>query len=263
MYLLYTDETNMNPTGSTFFIYGGIAFSTENAYSISNNIDSLRAAHGYKHEDKLKFTSYNCPHISQDVQRSIKSCVMRCATEHGSILFLSLINHKIAKSTDEARLKEINRVCYHFNRFLQHENDYGIVLVDNFQDDGLFPLLREKFGVGVRGLPYSNVLRLDRILGFHVASIGTCNFSSVIDIVIGSVRYAINSIADPLKHNTARLLLNQVAPLCLREDDGKVSYLSVFYSPKKIHVPAYLDEYKMIDDFLASAGIETQGKPSD
>lgn len=252
----------MAPAGSTFFIYGGIAFSSDTAPSVSKSIDSLRNVHGYKPEDKLKFTSYDTPHIAQNIHKAIKQAVAKSAADHGAVAFVSLINHKIATSPDDARKNEINRVCYHFNCFLHRVNDYGIVLVDNFQDDGLFPHLREKFGIGLKGLPYSPVLRLDRILGFHVASIGTSHFSSVIDIVIGGIRYAINSIPDPLKHPTAKLLIEQLSPLLLKESDGRTSELSVFYSPKHIRAPAYLAEYKAVDDFLASAGVNTQGKPS-
>jgi hypothetical protein len=263
MHLLYTDETNMDPARSTFLIYGGVAFSSDRASSVSSNIDSLRVVYGYKPEDKLKFTSYDCPHISRDVHRVIKQAVMKCSADHDGVIFLSMINHKVATSPDEARRNEINRVCYHFNCYLHRVNDYGVVLVDNFQDTELIPHLREKFGVGLRGLPYSPVLRLDRILGFHVASIGTSHFSSVVDIAIGGVRYAINSIEDPLKHKTGRELLSQVSPLCLRDAENKVSELSIFYSPNHIRVPAYLKDYKQVDEFLASAGINTQGKPSE
>lgn len=263
MYLLYTDETNVNPAGSTFFIYGGVAISSEKAPSISNAIDFQRQAHGYKPEDKLKFNTRECPHIDPEIQKSLKRAVMQCATEHGCVLLLSLINHKIATSPDDARKNEINRVCYHFNCFLHRVNDYGIVLVDTFPDASLTDHLREKFNIGVKGLPYSPVLRLDRILGFHIASVGTSHFSSVIDIVIGGVRYAINSLSDQLKLPTAETLMRQVSPLLFRENDGKVSELGIFYSPKQIKAQAYLEEYRKVDGFFSSVGIETQRKPTD
>lgn len=263
MYLLYTDETNLDPAGSTFFIYGGVAISSEKAPSISNAIGVQRLAHGYKPEYKLKFNTRECPHIDPEKQRSIKQAIVQCAAEHGCILFLSLINHKIATSPEDARKNEINRVCYNFNCFLHRVNDYGLVLVDTFLDAGLTEHLREKFNIGVKGLPFSNILRLDRILGFHVASVGTSHFSSVIDIVIGGVRYAINTLSDPLKRATAETLMRQVSPLLLRETDGRVSELAVFYSPKQIKAKAYLEEYIKVDEFFSSVGIDTQRKPTD
>ena len=262
MYLLYTDETNINPASSTFFIYGGVAVSAAKAPFISCEIDSLRQAHGYKPEDKLKFNTRECPNKSPEIQKSIKQKVVKCATEHECKLFLSFINHKIATSPDDARKNEINRVCYNFNYFLHRVNDYGLVLVDTFPDAGLAEHLREKFNIGVKGLPFTPILRLDRILGFHVASVGTSHFSSVIDIVIGGVRYAINTLDDPLKRSTAETLMRQVTSLLLQEADGKVSELSVFYSPKQIKAKMYLEEYIKIDEFFSSVGIETQRKPT-
>jgi len=263
VYLLYTDETNVDRAHSAFFIYGGVAIASDKAPSISGAIDSYRRDHGYKPEDKLKFNTRECPHIDPQTQKSLKRRVVQCASEHGCVLFLSLINHKIATSPDDARRNEINRVCYHFNCFLHRVNDYGLVLVDTFPDAGLTDHLKEKFTVGVKGLPFSPVLRLDRILGFHVASVGTSHFSSLIDVVIGGVRHAINTLSDPVKRPTAELLMRQVSPLLLRENAGRVSELSIFYSPKQIRVAAYLEQYRTVDDFFSSVGIETQRKPTD
>lgn len=263
MYLLYTDETNIDPADSTLFIYGGIAIACDKAHDISTTIDIQKAANGYKPQDKLKFNTRECMHIDYNRQRTLKQKVIQCAVKHDAILFLSLLNHKIATSPEDARINEINRICYHFNCFLNRVNDYGIVLVDTFQGAGLTEHLREKFNIGVTGLPYTHTLRLDRILGFHVASIGTSHFSSVIDIVIGSVRYAINGFLDPKKNKTAQTLLQQVAPLFYRESNGTVSELSIFYSPKIIKTKSFLEEYQKVDTFLSSLGIETQQKPTD
>jgi len=94
-----------------------------------------------------------------------------------------------------------------------------------------------------------------------VASIGTSHFSSLIDVVIGGVRYAINTFHDPLKRPTAELLMRP--PILHRENDGRVSELGIFYSPKQIRTAAYLEEYKKVDEFFSSVGIETQRKPTD
>jgi hypothetical protein len=46
MYLLYTDETNLDPREGDFFVYGGIAVPAENAGALSNRIEALRIAAG-------------------------------------------------------------------------------------------------------------------------------------------------------------------------------------------------------------------------
>ena len=253
----------MDPAASAFFIYGGVAIPVDKAPAISRAIDAQRALKGYRPEYRLKFNTRECPNVDPETQKELKQAVIQCTVENQCILFLSLISHKIATSPSDARKNEINRICYHFNCFLQRIDDYGIVLVDTFPEAYLTEHLREKFSIGVTGLPFSSTYRLDRILGFHIASVGTSHYSSLIDIVIGGVRYAINSLPDPHKRHVAETLMKQVSPLLIRERSGKVSEISIFYSPKQIRSLDYLMEYRKVDEFFASSGINTERKPTD
>lgn len=263
MHLLYTDEVNMDSETTEFFVYAGVAIPEESAQGLSSALDKLRTKHGYRPEDPLKFNTHERPdHISADTHRDIKRDVVAAAVEHSVRLFASFILHEIATSPEEARRNEINRICYHFDCFLASEKSCGLVLIDTFQEKKLTGILREKFAVGLRGLPYTNPYRLQRVLGFHLATIGSSNFSSVIDIVLGSLRYAVNSLGDPSREVVSKQLVAQLSPLCITDPSGKVSELSIFYNPKTIRVTKYLDKYKALHDFLSSTGLEPAQEPS-
>ena len=256
MYLLYTDETNVDPTTTDFFVYCGVAINTNQAEALSKGISSLRAKHGYKREDVLKFnTVERAAQIAPSTHRLIKQEVMELAAQHEVRLFASMILHNVATSPDDARRNEINRIVYHFDCFLHREKESGLVLVDTFTDGQLNNILREKFTVGLKDMPYSKVMPLERILGYHVATVGSSHFCSVIDIVLGALRFAINSRKDTTKKSVIDQLLKQVSPLCIRDTDGSVSDLSLFFSPKAIKVPAYRAEYQGLKDLFTSAGM--------
>ena len=41
-------------------------------------------------------------------------------------------------------------------------------------------------------MPYSDEIKLDRIIGIHYSAIGQSHFTSIVDIGIGSFRFCIN-----------------------------------------------------------------------
>ncbi len=262
MYLLYTDEVNMDPDSTDFFVYAGVAILDGHARHLSAEIDTLRNDYGYRPQDFLKFNVRERPdHVSPDDHREIKREVMEAAARHQVKLFASFISHHIARSPEDARRCEINRVCYHFDCYLRRIDDFGLVLIDTFQD--ALPILREKFAIGLRGLPYSDTYRLERVLGFHLASIGSSNFCSLVDIVLGALRYAVNSRLDRERLEVARTLLGQLVPLCIPDAlTGKVDEICLFFSPKTIKVTRYLDEYRALHRFLAEGGLEAAQEPS-
>jgi hypothetical protein len=256
MYLLYTDETNIDPTTTEFFVYGGVAFNADHAEALSHGITSLRAKHGYKREDVLKFNTRERPaHVDAEMHRHIKKEVMELAAQHEVKLFASMILHSVATNVDEARRNEINRIAYHYDCFLNRERHVGLVLVDMFTDGQLHNHLREKFTVGLKDMPYSKVMPLHRILGYHLATVGSSHFCSLIDIVLGALRFAINSRKDPSKTAVVGQILSQLSPLCIREANGSVSELCLFFSPKNIRVPQYRAEYQGLSDLFASSGM--------
>jgi hypothetical protein len=265
LHLLYADEVNVSPENSEFFVYGGIAIPGDRAAELSDDIETLRELYRYQPTVLLKFNTRERPeHVKTKAHAEIKRLVIKCVAKREVKLFASFVLHKIAKKgSEDARRLGINRICFHFNKFLHRVDGHGLILVDTFNDGQRDAILREKFSIGLTGLPYSDPLRLDRILGFHVASIGTSNFCSAIDIVLGSLRFAINSRTDAGRYETAMTLLKQIGPLCLRTDSGQVDKLSLFFSPKKVTIPPFQETYRALQKMLTKAGMEPEQEITD
>jgi len=189
---------------------------------------------------------------------SLKKDIISATVEAECELFVSLILHDIAKSPNEARLNEINRIAYHFNCYLHQSNESGLVLIDRFSDSDVDSHLREKFNIGVTNLPYSAEYRLDKILGFHYSAIGQSNFTSIIDIVIGSLRFAINEYAkNPENPKQSSIeILKLLSSLLVNSDTEKVPEIKLFFSPKTIKVAKYREKYQGLKDFLITCGID-------
>jgi hypothetical protein len=172
-----------------------------------------------------------------------------------------MILHDVATSAEEARRKSINTICYHFDCYLNRPNSHGLVLIDRFDDRQIDAHLREKFSVGLKGMPYSREMRLERIVGYHYSAIGQSHFASVVDIVLGSFRYAINAHTrrDQGRIESAGQLLRLLSPLFFRErGDGKISELSLMFSPKVIRSDKFRASYEALKAFLAGNGIEAE-----
>lgn len=140
-------------------------------------------------------------------------------------------------------------------------DSHGLVLIDRFDDRQIDSHLKEKFSIGVTDLPYSDCLRLEKIVGFHYSAIGQSHFSSVIDIVLGSMRFAVNAFTrgDEERLPTARKLLSLLAPLFYRpKHEDFVSELSLFFSPKGIRSDRYRGKYNALKDFMAENGVKAE-----
>jgi hypothetical protein len=134
----------------------------------------------------------------------------------------------------------------------------GLVLIDRFDDKEIDGQLREKLSVGLTGhLPYSSEMKIQWIVGYHLAAIGQSRFCSLVDVLLGSLRFAINAFtrgrADELP--TAKAILKQLAPLFWRGSGERVSEISLWFSPKDIRSTAYRAKYRELRDFLADNGV--------
>lgn len=258
MYLLYCDETNLNPTENEFFIYGGIALHDNAAKRLHDAIENIRQEMGIAPEFLLKFNP-KPDNLTHQEFITVKQRIMEAAAAEGCVLLISIILHLIATSPDDARRNEINRVAYHFNCLLNRRNAEGLVLIDRFSDSQIDAHLREKFAIGIRGLPYTDPMRLNHILGYHYSAIGQSHFGSVVDIILGSLRFAVNAYAsqDASKLPAATRILKLLSPLFLRyEHTPRVDEISLFFSPKVIRSPYYRQRYASLKEFLNTCGID-------
>jgi hypothetical protein len=259
MRLLYCDETNMQERAGDFFVYAGLVVDGDRAQALSQRVDRIRREARIDRAFRLKFNP-KPDNLTHPEFNAVEQAVMETAIEYGCLLLASVILHDIATNPDDARRNEINRVCYHFDCLLGRYPDAGLVLIDRFSDRQIDAHLSEKFSVGLTGLPYAAELRLERIVGFHYAAIGQSHFSSIIDIALGSLRFAINAHTRNEEANleTAQMLLRVIQPLFHREPlGGDVHEISFFFSPKVVRVPHYRQRYESLKQFMAEQGINT------
>ncbi len=258
MHLFYSDESNLDPNTTEFFVYGGIAIASDKASNLSTALDLARTTARVAADFPLKFNP-GPPSLSHEEFAALKQTFLGEATKAGCILVVSLVSHRIARSADEARRFEINRVLYHFDCILHRRNDFGLVLVDRFDDKQIDAQLRERFAIGVHGLPYTDPYKLERILGYHYACIGQSHFSSLIDIALGSFRFAINAFTlnQTERLGTAAKLLGLLSPLFLRDGGSEINSISLHLSPDTIKVDAHRKRYRDVVAFLRQAGLET------
>lgn len=266
MYLLYSDETNLEPADNVFFIYGGLVISPDRSKQLSDDIQEIRDNKSIPNDFQLKFNP-GPEHLSHEEFIELKQNVIQKAVENGCVLLVSMIHHGIATSPEDARRNEINRIAYHFHCLLNRYDSPGLMLIDRFSDSQIDAHLRDKFSYGIRDLPYSDVMRLHRILGYHYSAIGQSHFGSIVDIVICSLRFAVNAFSRNQVHHleTASRLLSLIEPLFFKSEinDSLKSELSLFFSPKIIRAPSYRELYQELKDFLASNGIEAEQEITD
>lgn len=262
MHLIYCDETNFKKNSNDFFLYGGIVIKDSNAQGLSNEIEQLRKDFSVPKEYVLKFNP-GPENLDHKTFIELKKNIISLAVKYECKLLINLLLHDIAKSSEEARRYAVNTLCYHFNCYLSRPNDYGLVLIDRFFDKEIDLLLKQKLHTGISGqLPFGESMRLDRILGYHFTAIGQSHFCSLVDIVIGSLRFSLNTFTQGGQTNnlSANAILGQISPLFFRQSSNKVHPISIWFSPKDVKHEVYRARYAELAQFLMKNGIETQQK---
>src|SRR6185437_287282 len=257
MHLLYCDETNFTKKTGDFFVYGGVAFDAAIARELAAEIEEARNALDVARDYVLKFNP-GPKDISHQQFIKLKQAVIAAAAKFDCKLFVNLLLHDIATSSEDARRFGINRLCYHFDCYLNRPKVPGLVLIDRFDDKEIYGQLREKLSVGLTGhLPYSTEMKIQWIVGYHLAAVGQSHFCSLVDVLLGSLRFAINAFTRARDEElaTAKAILKQLAPLFFHEYSEHVSEISLWFSPKDIRSDAYRAKYLALRDFLAENGV--------
>lgn len=260
MRMLYCDETNLEERAGDFLIYGGLMIDTAQAGALSDAINALRIRRRVPEDYRLKFNPGPEGFTHQQFI-DLKREVIETASAHGAQIIVYLILHDIANDPDEARRNGINTVCYHFHRILVGSvDDYGMVLIDRFNDAGnqIDAHLRDKFMIGITGLPFTPRKRLSRIVGFHYSAIGQSHYPSIVDVVLGSLRFAINAHTrgEDQRRATARELIGLVNPMMWRfRDNNDIPEFAFTFRPQAIRIAAYREQYQSLKEFLATNGM--------
>lgn len=262
MHLLYCDESNMEERDGDFLVYLGLIIDAAAAWDISREIDVVRTRLRVPRDYRLKFNP-GPPGFTNAQFIELKSAVMEVAIRHNVAISAYLVLHNIAVDPDLARRNGINTVCYNYDCELHRRNDSGIVLIDRFTDAGneIEAHLSEKFSVGLVGMPYAGEMPLTRIFGYHYSAIGQSHFASLVDIVTGSFRFAINAHTRAQNQHlaTARRLIQTLSPMFLRNGQGEAaSELGLTFSPKTVRSAAHRQRYEALKGFLAEAGLPTE-----
>lgn len=260
MHLLYCDESNLPQKAGDFLLYGGLIIDGAKAGAFSKSIDKIRADAKVERAYRLKFNP-GPKDFTNDQFIQLKKDIVSAAIEHGAQIVVYAVLHDIAKDADLARRNGINQVCYSFDCILNRMTDSGIVLIDRFNDTGskIDGHLVQKFTVGLTDMPYSKEIRLSNIVGFHYSAIGQSHFPSVNDVILGSLRFAINAHTRNTENHldTARAMLGILSPLFFREKAGEaIPELGFTLSPKVIKLDAYRQKYQSVKDFLQASGVK-------
>ncbi len=265
MHFLYCDESNLEERSGDFLIYGGLMVEADRMHSLSSAIDRIRSEAPVVARDyRLKFNP-GPSDFSHEQFIELKKKVINAAIEHDAKLLIYVILHDIATSPDEARRNGINTICYHFHCLLSRMGQNGLVLIDRFNDEGniIDGHLSEKFMTGVR-LPYTPEMRLSNIVGFHYSSVGQGHGPSLIDVLLGSFRFALNShVRNKEEHlETACQILDLMKPLFVF-DSNVISELSFIFSPKVIKANSYRAKYEALKSFLEENDLPTAQEITD
>jgi len=257
MRLFYCDESNLNDA-TPFLVYGGAVIKSSNALSFSHKIDELRENFEIPPDFNVKFNP-RPKHLNHQQFIDFKQSLIELAIENEVKFIVSIVAHQLAKNPNIARLYEINRVSYHFDCLLNRTDDTGIVLIDRFSDPKIDHHLREKFSIGISGdrLPFSDSIRLDRIIGFHYSAIGQSHFTSLIDVILGSFRFAINAVLNKKHVKSANTIIELLKPLFLFSK-SQIDLISFSYSPQEIRKKEYRNLYLEVDEFLKKNGLKPE-----
>jgi hypothetical protein len=253
MWLFYGDESNTNlEKGTSFFVYGGVAVPGDKAGLLADAVYESRVKAGLRPEDKLKFDTRARPDgFDLGMYTDLKKNAIALAVEHGGKVIMTFVHQSVAKGAglDTTLRFGINQACHGFNHLLWQNNDYGLMLFDQF--NGIEPHLVE---LRSKGLDYASqpaTNRLQRIVGFHSSSISTSHLASVADVVVGSFRFA---VTDRTNANSVQML-RQLQPMCV-DEAGLVDDQYICLNPKTLRVAKYQREYDELRAFLKSGGID-------
>ena len=249
MYLMVTDETNRLPKPDVdFFIYGRLFFPIELLGPLDDEVRKIRNEAGYKPDDHFKFDTNARPiHVSLDKCTEAKRRIVKFCLHNGCKFIAYVILHDIAKNKNqkETVMWAADHVIGRFNKYLFHNNEIGICVVDSLPVDGQFQFLSEKFTNGLKLEGGKNVA-LDRIKMFAATCLNASHANSAMDIVLGSFRYCVNN---PQNIEAAREMMVNVLKMMWHVREGDTFHIAgkgLITRPKieNVQVEAYKDKYR-------------------
>lgn len=262
MYLLFTDETNLQANDNVkFFSYGGLVIESERLPKLHIGIDEIRSKYGYGPTDKLKFDTNARPKsVSIEVATKAKQEVIQLCVDLECKFIAYVVLHAIAQKQDIGKVVTwgASHVIGKFNYFLTTQDSYGIVAMDRLPDGVEFDFLAQKFSEGL-SFPDEDSVKLDRIVLHSSTCLNASHASSAMDVVLGSWRYCINN---PKNKDAAEEMMDNISKLIWCEREGTDIYAfekGLIFRPKVVKFEPYRAEYDAllnhVNSLLAARGI--------
>ena len=135
MYVLFTDETNREPTDNAkFFIYGGLLFPVDIFDTFHNEVEKIRVEAGYKKSDEFKFNTHDRPkYVDFKTCTKAKQKVIELCQSTPCKFIAYIILHDIIKNKDpQENIKwAADALFERYNYYLHLNESTGICVVDN------------------------------------------------------------------------------------------------------------------------------------
>ena len=225
MYIMFSDETNQQPSSeSRFFIYGGVIFPLHHLGDVHNNVKEIREEAGYLPRDKFKFDTHTRPeYVSPEEVKKAKNKVIEMCLNMECKFIAHIIHHDVIRGQDADQQVHwaADYVIGKYNQFLSEFDDVGLCIIDNLPGGIEFRYITEKFSNGLT-LHDGYIIDLDRIIGFASTRIGASHAHSVADIVLGCFRYVVNN---PVNIEAAEIMARNVAKLMWAETRDGTDYV--------------------------------------
>jgi hypothetical protein len=260
MYVLMTDETNLNPGAkSRFFIYGGLVFPVDTLSALDALVAGIRSRHGFSPADQFKFSTHTRPpQVTIDEWSTAKEEVILGCLQLGVTFIAYLILHDIARNRtrDELVGFGLNTILHLFGiKFLDEHDADGMVIVDRLPLGQDYDFLRTKFRDGLTIEPSGAQINLPRIKLYASTCDGASHASSAVDIVLGAFRYCVNRTGDT---PVPQRLFPYLARMMWHRKAGDTRYIRDYglaLRPRSVLRPEYRSEYDaLVQRFASLAG---------
>ncbi len=260
MFLLYGDETNVDPTKGDFFIYAAIVIRTEHAGAVRDAIQTVRTAFEVPSDFVLKFNP-GPTNLDHAKFAQLKASLLALTHASGARLIAAAIHHPIIKDGDvhEARRYLINGLLARFDSVCRSRGEHGMAIFDRFDHDTRSrEFLEEKMTKGVTFDKGANWQRLERLLGCHMSSVWQSPFCQLADVALGTLRCAVGIRlgSEKGKSESADAMFKLLGPMFPRRGDGKIIEEAFCFYPRIVKVLAYRERYVVLRDALTAAGME-------
>jgi hypothetical protein len=258
MRFLFLDETNLQASQGEFFIYGGLVMTPEQMPTLHASVSQIREKYRFEPRHSLKFHTRSRPdHLSIEEWTAAKAEVVTSAEAAGARLLSYVVLHDLAKQQNQETLLKwaLNALIGHFDlRYLAEHNDWGSVCLDRLDERFSYAYFQDKFANGVT-LQDGRTVQLNRIIYYSATCDGASHLSSVVDIVLGGLRYCVNTASGSGKDTVAAQIFPPISRMMWSRETARKRQIGGYgflQYPKDVRVPTYQQRYHALAVALAS-----------